>query len=98
MTKVIREIYEMHYGRDYNEDGTMRPNKHLGRFEVDKIELDDVYSEKFIGDKIDIKTNIPTGKMFKIVGREKTGIGGGTRYSVTPVCLCETCGQPLPTE
>jgi hypothetical protein len=96
MEKNTRDIYEMYYDRDFNKDGSMRPNKHLGRFEVVSIISDDMYSEEFIGNKIDIETNKPTGQMFKIIGREKSGIGGGTSYRIEPVSLCSTCGQSLP--
>lgn len=85
----------MCYDRDYNEDGTMRPNKHLGRFEVVSVISDDAYSEEFIGIKIDIRTNTPTGQMFKVIGREKSGVGGGTSYKIKPVTICEHCGQAL---
>lgn len=95
MKNNIREIYEMCYDRDYNEDGTMRPNMHLGRFEVVTVVSDDMYSEEFIGNKIDIKTNKPTGQMFKVIGREKSGIGGGMSYRIEPVTICATCGQAL---
>lgn len=93
MKTVVRDIYEMSYDRDFNEDGTMRPNKHLGRFEVVSVISDDGYSEEFIGNKLDIKTNKPTGKIFRIIGREKTGIGGGTKYKIEPVKICKTCGH-----
>ena len=96
MEYKTREIYEMHYDRDYNEDGTMRPNKHLGRFKVLSQVSEDTYSEEFIGEKINIKTNKPTGETFKIIGREKSGIGGGVRYEIEPTKICPTCNQSVP--
>lgn len=96
MKENIREIYEMVYDRDYNNDGTMRPNMHLGRFEVVSVISEDCYAEEFIGKKLDITSNKPTGKTYRVVGREKSGIGGGTSYRIEEVSLCETCGQSLP--
>ena len=74
-----KRIYEMHYDRDYNDDGSMRKNKYLGTFIVDKQVFDDCYSEEFVGKREE------DGKTYCVKGREVSGIGGGTRYNISEI-------------
>ena len=83
------DIYKMNYDCPHNKDGTMRPNLHLGRFEVTKQISTSIYSEEFIGIREGDK------KTFLVKGREKSGIGGGTSYTIKEVSICGACGQTV---
>lgn len=72
----IKRIYKMHYDRDYNDDGSMRQNHYLGTFIVKRQGNEDAYCDEFIGLRQE------DGKIYKVNGREKSGIGGGIRYSI----------------
>jgi len=74
-----RRIYWMNYDRDHNDDGSMRKNEYLGTFTVEQQISEDTYSEEFIGIRNE------DSKKYLVKGSERSGIGGGTRYSINEI-------------
>ena len=55
-------IYEMSYDNPLKKDGTPKPNKLLGIFEINQIIEEDIYSS--------IKIGIRNGKKYLIIEKE----------------------------
>jgi len=76
MQTGIRDIYEREYDNPYNADGTEKPYKFLGKFNIVKVLEDESYSSTSIG------IRIPDNKVCLIIEQEVTGHNGGSRFKV----------------
>lgn len=78
------EIYVRNYDNPKNEDGTMKPNKLLGDFEIIETLMEDAYCSERIGTS--------EGKVYLITEKEVSGRFnnmGGSRFEVSELkTLC----------
>jgi hypothetical protein len=74
------KIYERIYDNPINKDGTKKPNKLLGTFQI-KGGLPNDYGYTCYGYK--------NHKLYKIVGKEVSYQDGGTKHFVHPIEDCE---------
>lgn len=72
------EVYERIYDNPLNEDGTEKPNKLLGSFDLVDGSMDDYSYEVIVKDK--------SGELYILSGREVSGLyhpkEGGTRHFI----------------
>jgi len=74
------KLYERIYDNPLNKDGTKKPNKFLGTFEI-KDGLPNDYGYTCYGYK--------NHKLYKIIGREVSYDNGGTKHLIKPIEECE---------
>lgn len=78
------KVYERIYDNPKNEDGTEKPNKLLGEFELIGGDMSDYSYEVFVKDK--------KGEVYKLTGREVSGFyfpgEGGTKHFITKLSEC----------
>jgi hypothetical protein len=70
----IEEVFERNYDNPLKKDGTPKPNKKLGDFEIVKTLYQGMYESKKIG--------IKDGKKYLIEEIEVCGWNGGSRFEV----------------
>ena len=68
------EVFERSYDNPLKKDGTPKPNKKLGDFEIVKTISEDWYTSKRIG--------LKDGKKYLIQEYEVCGFNGGSRFEV----------------
>ena len=78
-----KEIYERIYDNPKNKDGSMKSNRLLGIFRIEKQIMEDFYAEEFIGKRQE------DGKQYLVKGIEVSGLyypnQGGVKYQITNI-------------
>lgn len=72
MSKVM-EVYKRYYDNPLKEDGTEKDNEFLGKFEIEKTLMEDIYAGRWVGVKDGKKYLI---EQTEVSGRYNPGMGG----------------------